>query len=1057
MSAPSQKCTPSPSSTSPALYPSNNTNAPSHEFKEPQQPNIDQNNAFWETYVQEARKYDAELLEGWNETLSSLLLFAALFSAINTAFIIECQKGLQSDPVQTANNLLRLLVKHRNDSSDISEAELDPPWKADPNALRLNGIFFASLSFSLIASFGAILGKEMLSEYKVSGALNSLAERGQIRQLKFDALQKYRFRVLMHLLPTLLQISLALFLVGIIDFLWQMKVGVAMVMFVPVVVGFVAYIISLFIAIRHPHSPFQTSVSNAVRSLFSTFGRFVSSTSKYTRNAASNLRGSNWRNNSMKALLRGEIQLFTFHWNEVVPRSRMAGLHLLEVARRFFSHGKGKEKEDEVKSACVSWLMEQAGDSKIQLRALEAVPLLPPNNFLPHFKRKIILERFTALYNCNLSRRPGQVKFRPDEEQTRAAIVAGTALYHISKSRDEDDMSFSQILKLEGDADVFDIVETPDRFHELDPLLITVIHCVQSQLGVDPWDLDLLQQLLETCASSTTSIKPKSSILTLHQRTASQVSLATFNDTSVVALLLDSILYCASRRREDDLTKSNLSIHGPRFEKMIDLLPDILGQRQSVMLASHAAIVVSGIQWYKAADEACPPKLKKFEFNNITRERIRSAWFANDKSAQFYDNVAMAFGMVGDELSPATMKFYLALMGLVERLHPNSMSVTWKDVPAWSQWWSTTVQIIPGMLRVFQKVDGSKRLEIAKTALRIIAQLLPDDWMEGAYLQQLGPIAQLRHISPHDSESGVRIKSLICTFLNEPTLQQCKTTREAAAEVIGWIMIMDEHRKEPGLPSAIVDPTGIYQHSKSVPSFLSSVLVDQTADEILRLFLQHRFNHLLNLPAAQNGSISIIQLEAFVLSLTHLHEFPHFLNPSSEDEEPPQTTKCVRDFMDRIADGSRERIWPASFVSAGIIAPQTNTTSPYRTVLKLKPDDDKLFMDDDTRFLWMGSAITIVWKAIVKTANVSSNHMSTIFSNDAISIVLNSYDSALKADIPVDFRLYDDYLDAAQTTQNLSSQLQQQVEDTRVSLTSALAGDWPSLVFDRIKKNQTSP
>ncbi|KAG8938151.1 hypothetical protein FRC03_007572 [Tulasnella sp. 419] len=386
------------------------------------------------------------------------------------------------------------------------------------------------------------------------------------------------------------------------------------------------------------------------------------------------------------------------------------------------------------------------------------------------------------------------------------------------------------------------------------------------------------------------------------------------------------------------------------------------------------------------------------------------------------------------------MDFYLTLMKIVERHHPESMSVTRKDNQAWRKWWGTMVQIFPGLLRVFLKVDEPNRLETAEMVLRIIAQVIPDDWMEGTALQQRGVISQLRHISPHDSESRVGITSLIGTFLDAPDPYGCKTTREAAAEVLGWIMTMEEHLPNAGLPKSIADPTGIYQRSTSIPSFLSVVVTDTSVDEILRLFLQRRFDFLLNLPHPQDGSISATQLEAFIISLTHLHEFPHFRNPCDILEEPPQTVKCIRGFMDRITNGSSESLWPHSFIAAGIIESRPYGTRPYQTVQTLIADDDMLLEDDDRRFLWMGSAITIAWKRFVKTTNVSTNHLSAIFSNDAISMVLLSYDTALKTNISVDFRLLDDYLDAAQRAQKVGKQLQQRVEDARVSLTLVLLG-----------------
>ncbi|KAJ7175327.1 hypothetical protein C8R46DRAFT_891529, partial [Mycena filopes] len=52
----------------------------------------------WGVYVTEAEKYDEGLVDSWKKDMEGLLIFAALFSAILTAFIIESYKSLNSDP-----------------------------------------------------------------------------------------------------------------------------------------------------------------------------------------------------------------------------------------------------------------------------------------------------------------------------------------------------------------------------------------------------------------------------------------------------------------------------------------------------------------------------------------------------------------------------------------------------------------------------------------------------------------------------------------------------------------------------------------------------------------------------------------------------------------------------------------------------------------------------------------------------------------------------------------------------------------------------------------------
>ncbi|KAJ7584331.1 hypothetical protein C8J56DRAFT_1053783 [Mycena floridula] len=49
-------------------------------------------------YIREAKIYDEGMVARWKVLMDGLLLFAALFSAVVTAFIIEGYKTLSPDP-----------------------------------------------------------------------------------------------------------------------------------------------------------------------------------------------------------------------------------------------------------------------------------------------------------------------------------------------------------------------------------------------------------------------------------------------------------------------------------------------------------------------------------------------------------------------------------------------------------------------------------------------------------------------------------------------------------------------------------------------------------------------------------------------------------------------------------------------------------------------------------------------------------------------------------------------------------------------------------------------
>ncbi|KAF7981199.1 hypothetical protein HWV62_34523 [Athelia sp. TMB] len=51
----------------------------------------------WSVYVSTAADYDTEMIDGWNKNLDVLLLFASLFSAVVTSFVIQSATLLQND------------------------------------------------------------------------------------------------------------------------------------------------------------------------------------------------------------------------------------------------------------------------------------------------------------------------------------------------------------------------------------------------------------------------------------------------------------------------------------------------------------------------------------------------------------------------------------------------------------------------------------------------------------------------------------------------------------------------------------------------------------------------------------------------------------------------------------------------------------------------------------------------------------------------------------------------------------------------------------------------
>ncbi|KAF9245052.1 hypothetical protein BU15DRAFT_8464, partial [Melanogaster broomeanus] len=121
----------------------------------------DSRSQFWATYNREAGEYDAEFLDKYKSDMDIVLIFAGLFSAVSTSFIAGTQSNLSPNPSDTTNALLMMLI-HTIDNSTFNGQDLGPPtWHGPgPSVVWTQTLMYASLSASLLAALGAMLGKQ---------------------------------------------------------------------------------------------------------------------------------------------------------------------------------------------------------------------------------------------------------------------------------------------------------------------------------------------------------------------------------------------------------------------------------------------------------------------------------------------------------------------------------------------------------------------------------------------------------------------------------------------------------------------------------------------------------------------------------------------------------------------------------------------------------------------------------------------------------------------------------------------------------------------------------
>ncbi|KAJ2927077.1 hypothetical protein H1R20_g10006, partial [Candolleomyces eurysporus] len=208
--------------------------------------------AAWVQCALLVREYDKGIIGKWHRNLDTRLVFAALFSAVITALLVE--------------------------SSGIPNVDENPRSRI----IIVNSFWVCSLILSLNSVMLTIFVKQWLAEYTwdVGTAVLSPEQTFTLRQMRFAVLQKWRVPTIIDYLPLQLLAALVLFYGGLITFLTTMHPVVAGLGISLTAVSVVIFVLTTAIPAVWPTAPYQSPqawlsyrLSNSIRSLFSTSSR----------------------------------------------------------------------------------------------------------------------------------------------------------------------------------------------------------------------------------------------------------------------------------------------------------------------------------------------------------------------------------------------------------------------------------------------------------------------------------------------------------------------------------------------------------------------------------------------------------------------------------------------------------------------------------------------------------------------------------------------------------------------------------------------------------------
>ncbi|KAH8825791.1 hypothetical protein DL96DRAFT_1530372 [Flagelloscypha sp. PMI_526] len=248
---------------------SNSGKSYNYEEKYPEDPpgqELGEDARVFKVYNDLADEYDRDMIRGFRDTLDSLLIFASLFSAVITTFVVQTAQALPTNQSVITNHLLvdiATLLRANGNATILSGL---PPSNFGPDTstykttdIWINGLFFASLSLSLATALLSVLAKQWLRAYTavISGPAKEIA---LIRHLRFRGLEKWKMNEIIGALPLVLHASLGLFFAGLFVFVRTLYEGIAFVVVIISGLAFLCYLSSIILPAIDLQCPYRVTL-----------------------------------------------------------------------------------------------------------------------------------------------------------------------------------------------------------------------------------------------------------------------------------------------------------------------------------------------------------------------------------------------------------------------------------------------------------------------------------------------------------------------------------------------------------------------------------------------------------------------------------------------------------------------------------------------------------------------------------------------------------------------------------------------------------------------------
>ncbi|KAF8492064.1 hypothetical protein F5888DRAFT_1928158, partial [Russula emetica] len=217
----------------------------------------------WKIFLDEVKEEDNRITDAWKEDANSIVVFTGLFSAIVGAFIIEFYKNLSPDSGnQTVALLQQISYQLPNSPNSTNSNTTNQPSSSGTAMVWVIILWLISLVLSLTCALIATLLQQWARRYiETPKSSNVLRHRARVRSLLLGGTKLYKIPLIVEMLPTLLHLSVYLFLAGLVITFHTINKKVAIAVDVAVGVSGLAYLALSILPCLDVRCPYRTPIS----------------------------------------------------------------------------------------------------------------------------------------------------------------------------------------------------------------------------------------------------------------------------------------------------------------------------------------------------------------------------------------------------------------------------------------------------------------------------------------------------------------------------------------------------------------------------------------------------------------------------------------------------------------------------------------------------------------------------------------------------------------------------------------------------------------------------